>query len=109
MVGGPVFYGVEKIMGILNSLNLDVAAPQDVAVVLERAANAFVDSANDLRHAWQEDGAGVEWIQIANSLRATAMRIERMLAARSVRYWRSEGFIPLDTSPDDKHEWLIVE
>lgn len=62
-----------------DKTDLDVRSPEEVPVVLSRAANMFAESASELEGAWQDKGAGKPWLIIARILDAAADKIEREL------------------------------
>jgi len=63
----------------MKNLDLDVAAPDQVAAVLRRAADAYHESAVELAGAWQDKNAGAAWSKIARILERAADHIERMI------------------------------
>lgn len=64
----------------MDQLTLDVAAPDQVAPVLRRAADKFSESAAELEAAWQDKNAGKPWHKIARILEQTADKIDKALA-----------------------------
>lgn len=54
----------------------DCAAPDDVGVVLQNAAQAFLESRHELAAAWQDPHAGKVWEGIAKALSACAVRCD---------------------------------
>jgi hypothetical protein len=58
-----------------HPLNLDVAAPDQVSTVLRAAADAYIDSHNELLAAWQQPTT--PWATIARILNDAANRIDR--------------------------------
>ena len=62
-----------------TQLNLDVETPEQVAIVLRRAATAYAASAADLRSAHQDSNAGRPWERIARALDLTAIRVEQII------------------------------
>ena len=63
----------------MANLSLDVDAPDRVAPVLRRAAQAFYESAGELEADWQSASAGRPWEIIAAELDRTADRLEKKL------------------------------
>jgi hypothetical protein len=61
-----------------GKLDLDVDAPDKVADVLRRAAEAFYDSASELESAWQDRAAGRPWMKIAAILERAAASVDRV-------------------------------
>jgi hypothetical protein len=53
-------------------MNLDVATPEDVATVLERAADHYRDSAAELVASWGDRTAGKVWEDFATILERAA-------------------------------------
>ena len=64
-----------RLMARKSNLNLDVDAPDDVAVVLRRAAEAYYEAAGEVESSWQEKAPGTPWIRIAQILEAAAGEI----------------------------------
>ena len=60
----------------MKNLDLDVDAPDQVAPVLRRAAEAYEESATELNSAWQDKSAGWPWHVIATVLKVAAKKIE---------------------------------
>ncbi len=65
----------------MQAFDLDVASPDQVPAVLERAADAYRESAGELASAWQDPSAGGEWLKIAKILDRARRDIEKALAA----------------------------
>lgn len=63
----------------MRSLDLNVAAPDQVADVLRAAAEAYSDSATELEGAWQDRSAGEPWFDIAEILAEAADKVDRAL------------------------------
>lgn len=59
-------------------LSLDVDAPNKVAPVLERAADAYRESASELSSAWNDKGAGRPWDRIASVMDRAANSIRAL-------------------------------
>jgi hypothetical protein len=62
-----------------KSLDLDCAAPDQVARVLRNAADKYRESAVELQAAWQDKGPALVWSGIARELERAAERIEAKL------------------------------
>jgi hypothetical protein len=62
--------------------NLDVAAPEDVPIVLETVANFYRESASELAGAWQDQGAGKVWEDFAKILDRAAESCRKAIAKR---------------------------
>jgi hypothetical protein len=62
-----------------SKLNLDVAKADEVPGVLRRAAQNYLDSANELQSAWQSKTAGRVWNRLAHELERAALRAEQIL------------------------------
>ena len=60
-----------------GGLDLDVDSPEKVAVILDRAADAFFESAGELDSAWQ-DKSGDVWAKLAMVLQSAASRCRRI-------------------------------
>lgn len=68
-------------MKLDDKMNLDVAAPDLVPMVLSRVVEKYRASAAELRSAWQDGNAGAEWNKIANVLEKADVKIREMLAS----------------------------
>jgi hypothetical protein len=62
-----------------DNLDLDVATPPEVAVILRKAAERFASDAQDLNASWQSKRAGRVWNRLARELERTALRAEQIL------------------------------
>ena len=60
-------------------MDLDVDSPEEVADVLDEAAQAYREGAAELEAAWQDKGAGRPWDIIARELEGCAERIRKKL------------------------------
>lgn len=67
-----------------KDLNLDVSKPEDVASVLNEAADSYRQSASELEAAWQDKNAGRPWEVIADVLENASIRIGKAL--KRIRY-----------------------
>lgn len=67
-----------------QDLTLDVASPDEVAKVLERAARLYADSANELDAAWQDKNAGKPWRDLVKILDEAARKADKA----GTRWWR---------------------
>jgi len=63
----------------MAEFDLDVNAPDKVAIVLRAAAQAYAESAAEIEVTWQSKGAGRPWIKIAAVLEKAADRIDKIL------------------------------
>jgi hypothetical protein len=63
----------------MNDISLDVAAPEDVPVILERAADRYRESASELTGAWQDRSAGAVWVRFATILERAAEQCRKQL------------------------------
>lgn len=66
----------------MRALDLNVASPDDVPLVLSRAADAFSESSVDLQAAWQDPVSGRIWQDFAEILGRAAVQCEAALAKR---------------------------
>lgn len=66
----------------MDELDLNVMAPHEVARQLRRAAQAYFASAGELSDAWQDESAGLVWIDLARILERAATQCERAVAKR---------------------------
>lgn len=62
--------------------NLDVAAPEEVPIVLETVANFYRESAAELESAWQDRSAGKVWDDFATILECAAESCRKALIRR---------------------------
>jgi hypothetical protein len=60
-------------------MSLDVDAPEHVSAVLNRAAQAYYESAGELESAWQDPSAGKVWTKIALILEKAAAQIDKIV------------------------------
>jgi len=60
-----------------GALDLDVAAPDQVARVLRRAADVYAEAAMELRSAWQDAAAGAPWARLAKVLDRAALQADK--------------------------------
>lgn len=60
-----------------RSLDLDVSTPEEVAVILRRAADRFRDSTDELGSAWQDRRAGRVWSEFAKVLDRAAAACDK--------------------------------
>jgi len=58
-------------------LDLNVDAPDKVAAVLRRAAEAYYATESELQAAWQDRTAGRVWREMAKALERAAIRCEQ--------------------------------
>lgn len=65
----------------MRNLDLDVDAPDKVAPVLRKAAEAYTDSAMELASAWGDPQAGKPWEKIARILERAADSIDKVPGA----------------------------
>ncbi len=63
----------------MAKIDLDVDAPEKVAPILDKAAEAYYESASELASAWQDKYAGQPWVQIAKILERAAAQIRKAL------------------------------
>lgn len=63
----------------MNSLDLDVASPEEVPHVLRRAADVFRESHEELAVGWQDPNAGSVWTALAQILDLAADSAERAI------------------------------
>ena len=59
----------------MATLDLDVDSPDKVKEVLQRAAQAYYESAGELESAWQDKSAGRPWLFIARQFEALADKL----------------------------------
>lgn len=62
---------------IMNSLDLNVASPEELPQVLRRAADVFRESHEQLKRAWQDPNAGLVWAKFAQILDRAAASAEK--------------------------------
>lgn len=62
-----------------RGLDLDVATPEEVADILERASDEYRQTACDLACAWGESGRNPTWIKLANILADAAEKCREAL------------------------------
>jgi hypothetical protein len=60
--------------------SLDVAAPEDVPIVLLSVASHYRESAAELQGAWQDRNAGAIWARFATILDRAAEQCRKQLA-----------------------------
>jgi len=63
----------------MNSLDLNVASPEELPQVLRRAADAFRESHEDLKVNWQDPNAGAVWAAFARILDRAATSAEKAI------------------------------
>lgn len=63
----------------MNSLDLDVASPEELPQVLRRAADVFRESHERLKADWQDPNAGSIWAAFAQILDRAAASAERAI------------------------------
>jgi len=63
----------------ITTMSLDVDAPDHVSAVLNRAAQAYYESAGELSSAWQDPQAGKVWEKIALILEKAANQIDKIV------------------------------
>jgi phosphoglycolate phosphatase-like HAD superfamily hydrolase len=59
--------------------DLDVDSPEKIVRVLQRASDAFHDSASELSASWQDKGAGRPWTVVAEELERASVKITQRL------------------------------
>jgi hypothetical protein len=62
-----------------TTMSLDVDVPEHVSAVLNRAAQAYYESAGELSSAWQDPNAGKVWEKIAVILEKAANQIDKIV------------------------------
>lgn len=62
-----------------NGLDLNVATPEEVAGVLERAADEYRQTAYDLASAWGDSGPNRTWIKLARILSDAAEKCREVV------------------------------
>jgi len=67
---------------MLDRYNLDVEAPEQVAVVLETVASFYRESTSELQSAWQDPNAGKVWSDIATILDRAAASCRKAVLKR---------------------------
>lgn len=63
----------------MNSLNLDIASPEELPQVLRRAADVFRESHEQLKLNWQDPTAGLVWAKFARILDRAAVSAEKAI------------------------------
>lgn len=63
----------------MDSLDLDVASPEELPQVLRRAADVFRESHEQLKVTWQDPTAGLVWAKFAQILDRAAVSAEKAL------------------------------
>jgi len=63
----------------MKNLDLDVDAPERVADVLKRAAQAYYESHSELSAAWQDRHAGRVWSKLGAEFEKFAARVEKIV------------------------------
>ena len=63
----------------MNSLDLNVASPEELPQVLRRAADAFRESHESLKANWQDPNAGLVWAAFARILDRAATSAEKAI------------------------------
>lgn len=63
----------------MNSLDLNVASPEELPQVLRRAADVFRESHEQLKLAWQDPAAGLVWAKFAQILDRAATSAEKAI------------------------------
>lgn len=63
----------------MNSLDLNVASPEELPQVLRRAADAFRESHENLKVNWQDPNAGSVWAAFAQILDRAAGSAEKAI------------------------------
>lgn len=63
----------------MNSLDLNVASPDELPQVLRRAADAFRESHEELKVNWQDPSAGSVWAAFAQILDRAAVSAEKAI------------------------------
>lgn len=61
----------------MNSLDLNVASPEELPQVLRRAADVFRESHEQLKLTWQDPTAGLVWVKFAQILNRAAASAEK--------------------------------
>lgn len=69
-------------MTLDDKMNLDVAKPDLVPIVLARVVDKYNESAGELSSAWQDKHAGKEWAKIAKILDKANAQIREYLASQ---------------------------
>lgn len=59
--------------------DLNVASPEELPQVLRRAADVFRESHEQLKLAWQDPTAGLEWAKFARILDRAAASAEKAI------------------------------
>ncbi|MCJ7409532.1 hypothetical protein LPQ06_28480 [Klebsiella pneumoniae] len=63
----------------MNSLDLNVASPEELPQVLRRAADIFRESHEQLKINWQDPNAGSVWAEFARILDRAATSAEKAI------------------------------
>lgn len=63
----------------MSSFDLNVSSPEELPQVLRRAADAFRESHEDLKLAWQDPAAGLVWAKFAEILDRAASSAEKAI------------------------------
>lgn len=62
-----------------QSLDLDIATPEELPRVLRAAAQQYAESQSELSSAWQDSAAGRVWQEFARILNRAADSAERAI------------------------------
>jgi hypothetical protein len=64
----------------MQTINLNVTAPEQTSAALRAAAQAYRESSSELAAAWQDPNAGKVWDKLADVFDAAANRCDATIA-----------------------------